>query len=365
MERFTIHTPLGVEAACAAELQALGFTPRPDGDGALRCAGECSDALRLNLWLRTAARVQLHVEEGPAERLRDWIAAVDLRPFLRDGVRFAVELRGGGAQKKALEAAVVAHVRATIPEARQVAEDAEADQRIVMQVRRGSARLLLDTTGEALHRRGYRQEGGAAPLREDLAAGLLSLAGFTGEEALVDPLCGSGTFLIEGALWALRRAPGLPRSFPCESWPALPSTEADELRERARSLQRETAPAPILGSDLKAGALGVARRNAERAGVRSALQLERRDLSDAAPPSGVESGVVIANPPYGRRLGDRRELAPLYEKLGEVLRTRFAGWRAAVLLRDVALVERLGWGEVERLPVTSGGLRLHLVRTKL
>ena len=193
-----------------------------------------------------------------------------------------------------------------------------------------------DASGERLHRRGARIEAGAAPLRETLAAGLLALAGWRPGTALVDPMCGAGTIVIEAAMQALGRAPGAERAFAMERWPL--AADAGDRRGDGRAARRgagrrvrprATPRRPIIGSDRDPRMIESARRNAERAGVAARVTLACRDADAARPPA--PTGLVITNPPYGHRLGDPRAAARGYRDLGGVLRAHFRGWRAAVV----------------------------------
>jgi putative N6-adenine-specific DNA methylase len=219
--------------------------------------------------------------------------------------------------------------------------------------------VSVDTSGEPLHRRGYRQEIGRAPMRETLAAGILGLAGYDGTEPLVDPMCGSGTFLIEGAWMSMRRAPGLERTFAFERFPGFDKAAWEERQARARAEALPSPRAPLHGFDINAGALGTARRNARRAGV--TLALERRDVKTlAAPVAGP--GLVVANPPYGKRVGEGGELPELYRALGATLRRAFQGWRVALIVPDEeGLIRELGLRDTRSLRVRNGGLRCRLL----
>ena len=223
----------------------------------------------------------------------------------------------------------------------------------------GTLTLSVDTSGEPLHRRGYRQEVSRAPLRETLAAGILQLAGYDGVEPLVDPMCGSGTFLIEAGGRSRELAPGLQRAFAFEAFPMHVPTAWAERRARAQA-QAAAAPRGTLhGFDLNAGALGTARRNARRAGL--TLALERRDVRTLTPPV-AGPGLLVANPPYGKRVGEGEDLPGLYRALGATVRGAFAGWRAAVLSPDEhALLAALALPSARRVPLRNGGLRCVLV----
>jgi putative N6-adenine-specific DNA methylase len=208
----------------------------------------------------------------------------------------------------------------------------------------------VDASGERLHRRGARVEIGAAPMRETLAAGLLALAGWDPSQPLCDPVCGAGTLAIEAALQAIDRPPGLDREFALEDWPLFAASGGAEsaaaLRARARARIRATAPAPIAASDRDPAAIDSAGRNAARACVAAHIAFACRDLGDARPPAEAP-GLIIANPPYGRRLGDPRAAVRVYRDLGRLLRAHFRGWRAAIVVPA-------------RLPGAGDALRLTL-----
>jgi putative N6-adenine-specific DNA methylase len=226
----------------------------------------------------------------------------------------------------------------------------------------------VDASGELLHRRGARVETGTAPLRETLAAGLLALARWRPGIALVDPMCGAGTIVIEAAMQAQGLAPGAGRAFAMERWPisAAPDVapEFTALRDEARSGggAAGAAEAAIIGSDRDARTIESARRNAERAGIAERLTLACRDADAARPPA--PTGLLITNPPYGRRLGDTRAAARGYRDLGRVLRAHFRGWRAAVVTPAKLDGERqLGLRPAQssaRFPLRNGGLAIVL-----
>ncbi|MDX2013353.1 MAG: RNA methyltransferase [Myxococcaceae bacterium] len=219
------------------------------------------------------------------------------------------------------------------------------------------ALVSIDTSGELLHVRGARQETGRAPLRETLASGVLKLCGWAPGEPLWDVMCGSGTFLLEAAEQALGLQPGRNRHFAFERFESVSADVVSQAR----------APGPAVatwlrGSDLNAGALGVARRNARRAGVLDALQLERLDATALRRPE-VGPGLVLANLPYGKRVGARFELATLYSQVGRALRASLAGWRFAFLVQDGA--DALGLEVARSYRVKNGGLSCLVVTGRL
>jgi putative N6-adenine-specific DNA methylase len=211
--------------------------------------------------------------------------------------------------------------------------------------------ISLDTSGELLHRRGHKQAVNAAPMRETMAALFLRQCGFEGNEPLLDPMCGSGTLVIEAAEIAARLNPGRARSFAFEQ---LATFDA-EAWARMRAVSPQRVPGfRFHGSDRDAGAIAMSEANAERAGVGGFTQFRQAVISDVEPPPGPP-GLVMVNPPYGTRLGDRRELLPLYQALGQVLLRRFAGWRVGLVAADP------GWRRRRACPSSPRGRPFRMV----
>jgi putative N6-adenine-specific DNA methylase len=222
--------------------------------------------------------------------------------------------------------------------------------------------LSVDTSGEPLHKRGYKVAVARAPMRETLASLLLRQCGYEGTEPVVDPMCGSGTFLIEAAEMALRLNPGRGRAFAFEQ---LATFDAAQWG-RMRAVESRRLPPPGVrfhGSDRDAGAIAMARANAERAGVADYVELRACAVSEVVAPEGP-AGLVVVNPPYGTRIGDRKALLPLYRALGQTLMTRFAGWRVGLVTSEAALARATGLPFLPAAaPVPHGGLKVTLYRT--
>jgi putative N6-adenine-specific DNA methylase len=269
-----------------------------------------------------------------------------------------------GARFKGPDAVLAAAARAwglpSVERAGLLDEEPGEGLTLLVRVEGDTCTVSADTSGEPLHRRGYRQEVSRAPLRETLAAGILVLAGYDGMAPLVDPMCGSGTFLIEGAWMSQQRAPGLGRPFAFERFPGFDAGAWAERRARAEAQALPAPRAVLRGHDLNAGSLGTARRNARRAGV--TLTLERQDVRTLTLPTGLGPGWVVANPPYGKRVGEGEDLPGLYRALGATLRRAFGGWRAAVLVpEETGLIRALALPGARELPVRNGGLRCRLL----
>ncbi|WP_164009370.1 THUMP domain-containing class I SAM-dependent RNA methyltransferase [Pyxidicoccus trucidator] len=365
-EQIYVSTLPGLEPALEAEASALGWKPRRV-EGGVELEGPAGLHQEANLRLRTASRVLLRVgtfRAGDSDTLAERLGALDLSRVWdgRTPPKLSVSLHRSPVPGPdvVLSAAAYAWGLPSVERAGPLDEEGGgAGLTLLVRVEADAFTVSADTSGEPLHRRGYRQEVSRAPLRETLASGILRLAGYDGTEPLVDPMCGSGTFLVEGAWLSMRRAPGLLRAFAFESFPSF---EAAAWARRKAAAEAEALPAPratLHGFDINAGSLGTARRNARRAGL--TLALERRDVRTLTPPPG-SPGLVVANPPYGKRVGEAEDLPGLYRALGHTLRQSFAGWRAAVILPDDAtLVKALDLPGARSLPVRNGGLRCLLL----
>jgi putative N6-adenine-specific DNA methylase len=229
-----------------------------------------------------------------------------------------------------------------------------------VRIERDLCTLAVDTSGEPLHKRGAKAAVGKAPMRETLASLFLRQCGFDGSEPVVDPMCGSGTFVIEAAEIAARLNPGRSRRFAFERLATFDAAAWERMRDANPG---RVPPARCYGSDRDAGAIRMARANAERAGVADFTEFRRCPVSDIAAPEGPP-GLVIVNPPYGTRIGDSKKLQPLYRALGETLLGRFPGWRVGLVTSQAMLARATGLPFLPAAaPVPHGGLRITLFQT--
>lgn len=319
-------TAFGLEAVVRRELAALGYDGKITEPGWIRFRGDPSAICRTNLWLRCANRILLEVASFPAEDFEalyentkaaawhEWVAVEGALPVVGRSVKS--QLSSVPACQRAVKKAVVESLRRdyrteTLPET-------GALFKIQIALYKDQATLTLDTTGDSLHKRGYRQRASLAPLKETLAAAMVLLSFWKGDRPLVDPFCGSGTIPIEAALIGRNLAPGLHRSFPAEAWPLFENRLWHEAREEARDLARADFPERLIGTDVDSRSVWVARQNAELAGVADQVHFQERPFEQLS--STRKFGCVITNPPYGHRLGDHRDWEPLYHCIPEVLR---------------------------------------------
>jgi putative N6-adenine-specific DNA methylase len=223
--------------------------------------------------------------------------------------------------------------------------------------------LYLDTTGEPLFKRGQRMATGEAPLRENLAAGILRLAGWAPGIPLLDPLCGSGTILLEAAHMALDIAPGLRRHFAFEKFKNFDRSRWRELWQRSAARQKPKVPLAIHGSDISADVLKAARANLIAAGLERVVSLKRANVLEISAPA--KEGIIVTNPPYGLRLGEQQRLAEFYPKLGDVLKKQFSGWRVYLLSADMRLPKLIRLAASKRTPLYNGALECRLFEYKM
>ena len=370
----------GLEGALARELTALGASAVEERMAAVGFRGGQELGYRACLWSRVASRVLLPVAEGPvvkADDLYELAKGVRWEDHLPARATFAVDAAGRHAAFRdtrfaalRVKDAVVDRLRDRRGERPDV-DAARPDLALRVRLDEGRAYVSLDLAGEGLHVRGYRTEAGEAPLRETVAAGLLVLAGWPALAAegrpLVDPFCGSGTLLIEAAWMALDRAPGLDRArWGFAGWAGHEAHRWDALvaEARERASRGRITEGLLYGSDVDVAVLNTAVANSRRAGVAEHLTLEHVALADrVAPPcpDGEPRGLVVTNPPYGERLGAGDDLPLLYATLGDVLKRRFPGWRAHVLVGDRELEKKVGLRPRSRTLIFNGSIECRLL----
>ncbi|WP_256888982.1 THUMP domain-containing class I SAM-dependent RNA methyltransferase [Acidomonas methanolica] len=358
-----LAAPPGLEAVLCEEARLKGFRRPAVVPGGVTLMGGWSDVWRANLWLRGTGRVLARLASFRAVHLAQLEARAREVPWaaaLRPDMPFRVEASCSGSRLYH-SGAVAERVARAIGETLGAPSDPENGLTVMVRMERDLCTISLDTSGEALHRRGYKAEVNRAPMRETMAALFLRRCGFGGEEPVLDPMCGSGTLVIEAAEIAARLNPGRARAFAFERLATFDPDAWNALRhERAR---REPG-ARFHGSDRDAGAVAMSRANAERAGVSAFTVFRQCGVSEIVPPEG-RPGLLITNPPYGARLGDKRALAPLYRAFGHVARERFAGWRVGIVTTEPELARATGLDFLPAdPPVPHGGLRVTLYRTE-
>ncbi len=372
MNQYFATCPRGLEVLLQAELQVVGAKDIKPTDGGVGFAGELGVCYSANLHSRIATRILMQVGRGNYATEDDlYQAAYKLNwPNWFDVKHdFMVKVTGVKCPLKSLEFATLRIKDAVCDKFRQI-----VDSRPYIDTKNPAVRIhayltaenyqfYVDTSGDALYMRGNRKASIEAPLRENLAAGILQLSGWKAGQALLDPMCGSGTFLLEAAMISLHIAPGLHRNFGFEK---LKNYESDTWKKIKNTALKNAKPASfqkIYGSDSDLRAVRVARQNLSEAGLLEVVQLAQVEFTEAIPPA--ESGVLVANPPYGVRIGEDEELALLYPKMGEALKRKFAGWNTYFLTNDLRLPKLMRLTPSKRTPLFNGPLECRLFEIKM
>ncbi len=360
-EIFLSATP-GCESLLCDEAMVAGFPEPKAVPGGVTIKGTWHDVWRANLVLRGAntvlARIaQFHVAHlAQLDKLAQQVPWVSLLP---KDVAFAVDatcrksrIYHAGAAVERVAKAIAAATGGTL--------DDKSGLRVSVRIETNLCTLSIDTSGELLHKRGHKQAVGKAPLRETLAANLLRLAGYNGAEPVLDPMCGSGTFIIEAAEVAMGLAPGRERSFAFEG---LLSFNLANWQAMKAGIQARQPTYRYFGFDRDKGAVDMASANADRAGVAAITAFAKQSVSELQRPD-VSPGLVIVNPPYGARLGDKTKLGALHAALGQTLMQRFDGWRVALVTSERSLAYQTGLPfKQPGPPINHGGLRVKLYVT--
>lgn len=376
-----VTTAKHLESLLAEELKQLGIEQARETRGGVRFQGSLAEAYRICLWSRVANRVLLELADFPAdspEALYQGIQTIDWQLHFGADNTFATRFHTSqsnithshyGALK--VKDAIVDQFRER--EGKRPSVDTEQpDVRINVYLHRNRASVSLDLSGESLHRRGYRRGGGAAPLKENLAAAVLLRADWQAIAqqggALLDPMCGSGTLLIEGALIAADIAPGLlRRHWGFSGWrrhdAALWQTLFSEAQQRRQQGLQQLPD--IRGYDVNVGSIRIAMENIENAGLAGLIHVEKRELADARPGHEGDCGLVVINPPYGERLGSDSDLPLLYRQLGRVLKQHFNGWRAALFTGNPELSRELQLRSQRRHTLFNGPIECKLFHYRI
>ena len=364
-----------MESIAAGELKALGIRGRQE-TGGIAFSADLQRLYEANLWLRTATRVLVRLgsfhastfyelerrakklpwaEFLPASgKVRIRVTCRKSKLYHSDAVAERVLSAIVGSASRVIEGSEETDSSETPDAADYETESArESEQLFVVRIVNDECEVSADSSGELLHRRGYRREVAKAPLRETIAAAMVLASGWKGDEALLDPMCGSGTIPIEAAMIARKIAPGLRRNFQFMNWPGFDTERWNRILEDAQAAMTDF-PGEILGSDRDAGAVQAAARNAERAGVSENVRFSPEAVS-AAIAAIRDSGWILTNPPYGVRVGESDDLRNLYAKLGSALKSK-SGWRLGVLTSDSALVRQTRLPLRPRFSTSNGGI---------
>lgn len=372
MEHFFATCPRGLEPQLAEDLVAAGASQVSPLPGGAHFAGDWGVCYHANLHSRIASRILWRVAQGNYTREDDvyrlaldtpWPQWFTASQTLRvDVTAIRSPLRSLDFITLRVKDAICDRFRREV-NLRPSIDTREPDVRVQIFLTAEACTLYIDTSGDPLWQRGYRQKTVDAPLKENLAAGLLRLTGWQPGSTLYDPMCGSGTFLAEAAQVALGKAPGSKRSFAFEKFRHFESSRWQALLTAARANERPAAFAGIYGSDQSAQATRSALANLDRAGLLPAVRLSTHDILDAEPPES--SGILLCNPPYGVRLEEQDSLASFYPLLGRTLKQYYAGWLCHFFTGDLRLPKLIGLKPERRTPLFNGALECRLFAIRM
>lgn len=350
----------GLEQTLAQEVSALGLPAPRVLAGGVETEGDWADVWRANIWLRGASRVLVRIASFRALHLAQLDKRARKLPWgevLRPDVPIRVDASCSQSRIYHQKAAAQ-RVERAISDTLGTPISAEAELRLMVRIDDDLATFSLDTSGEGLHKRGYKQDTGKAPLRETMAALFLRQMGFDGSQPVLDPMCGSGTFVIEAAEWAAGLAPGRARHFAFEQLASYDPEQGAALRAAPGRMP----PRQFFGFDRDQGAVQRSQANAERAGVAGFTRFACQPLSALTRPD-TPPGLIMVNPPYGARLGNTKLLFGLYAALGSVLRTEFGGWRVGLVTSERKLAHATGLALTPGPLIPHGGLKVQLFQS--
>lgn len=345
----------GLEPYVAQELKALSAGNIQVDDrnaGGVSFTGTRETIIRANLQLRIADRVLLRLAEFSAKHLADLgdhAAAIPFDTLISPSTSVFIsatckksKIYHSGAACDRVAKVIGQQIQLTEHPQCQMAPPEAAQKFAAIQIRliHDMATISLDTSGVHLHKRGYRSHVTQAPMRETIAAAALKFCGYDGSAPLVDPMCGSGTFLAEAALMATRSAPGLHRSFGFEHWPNFNRDQLDAEKERAVKFAKPFA-GTIIGCDKNATAVTAANNNIRSAQMSTVVNIETKDIADVTLPESDTPGLIICNPPWGKRLKDNEDTSRLYKRLGDLAQQR-SGWKLCVITSSAQLAKASG-----------------------
>lgn len=372
LNRYFATCPRGLEPLLAEELQQAGARSVKVTDGGAGFDGDWAVCYAANLHSRIATRILWQVGRGKylnEQDLYDTAYKLNWPNWFDVKHDFMVKVTGVKCPLKSLEFATLRIKDAVCDKFRQAVgsrpyiDTKTPAVRIHAYLTTDEYQFYVDTSGAALYQRGNRGASIEAPLRENLAAGILKLTGWQPGQPLLDPMCGSGTFLLEAAMIALDIAPGLKRSFGFEKLKTFESDTWKKIKTQAAARVKTTDFMKIYGSDMDLRAVRVTKQNLEAAGLLQAVQVAHVDMLEVVPPAG--EGVLVTNPPYGVRIGEDEALAVLYPKMGEVLKRKFAGWNTYFLTNDLRMPKLMRLTPSKRTPLFNGPLECRLFEIKM
>jgi len=364
--------PRGLEAILSGELTALGAGDVKVVDGGVKFESSTEVMYRANLTSRIATRILCRVANGNYKTEDDlYNAALNIKWANLFDVSHGIKVSTTGVKcpLKSLDFmtlrikdAVCDQFRTQV-NARPNVEIRDPDIRIHLYLEADYFDLYIDTSGQPLYQRGFRKSSVEAPIRENLAAGILALSGWKPGEPLLDPMCGSGTFLIEAAMISVNQAPGLKRSFGFENWSNFNSVRFENIKSEYQSNIKPVVFSHIYGSDEDLRAIRVTKSNLEEAGLKSAVELSCKSFNDIVAPT--KGGVLITNPPYGVRIGEDEDLAKAYPLWASTMKKKLSGWRTYFLTSDLRMPKLMRLSPSKKTPLYNGALDCRLFEIKM
>ncbi|HEY6282184.1 MAG TPA: THUMP domain-containing protein [Burkholderiales bacterium] len=372
MGKFFAPCPRGLETVLAQEMQELNAAEIRTANGGVHFSGDFKLCYNVNLQSRIASRVLWQVAHDRYQNEEDVYqvaSALAWETWFDPALTIRIKVEAIRCPLKSLDFvtlrikdAVCDRFRAHAGKRPSVDTD-EPDIRIHAFLDAQNVTLYLDTTGEPLFKRGLRKQTGEAPLRENLAAGILRLSGWSPRIPLLDPMCGSGTFLLEAALISLNIAPGAQRHFAFEKLKNFDARSWKQLSDQSIKRQKPKVSLPIYGSDLYGNALDTTRANLAAAGLEGTVQLKQANILEISAPA--RQGILVANPPYGERVGESEALAEFYPRLGDALKKKFSGWNCYIFSSDMRLPKLIRLNASKRTPLYNGALECRLFEYKI
>jgi len=364
--------PRGLETILLGELTALGAEDIKVVDGGVKFKSSTEVMYRANLTSRIATRILCRVANGNYKTEDDlYNAALNIKWANLFDVSHGIKVSTTGVKcpLKSLDFmtlrikdAVCDQFRTQV-NARPNVEIRDPDIRIHLYLEADYFDLYIDTSGQPLYQRGFRKSSVEAPIRENLAAGILALSGWKPGEPLLDPMCGSGTFLIEAAMISVNQAPGLKRSFGFENWSNFNSVRFENIKSEYQSNIKPVVFSHIYGSDEDLRAIRVTKSNLEEAGLKSAVELSCKSFNDIVAPT--KGGVLITNPPYGVRIGEDEDLAKAYPLWASTMKKKLSGWRTYFLTSDLRMPKLMRLSPSKKTPLYNGALDCRLFEIKM
>ena len=372
LEQFFAPCPRGLEAALCEELLEIGASGVTPLDGGASFEGSWETAYKANLESRIASRILWKILDAGyknEDEIYQATASLPWESWFSPDHTIKVALTATKSPLRSLDFATLRVKDGLCDRFRQKegrrpsVNTVNPDMRIHAHLSSHEFSLYIDTSGEALFKRGLRHFSVEAPLKENLAAGILRLSGWKPGIPLLDPMCGSGTFLLEAAQMSLDISPGSRRHFAFEKLANFDGKTWGALCRESLERQKPAEPLPIYGSDISGKALETARKNLVEAGLENAVELKQANFLELPVPA--EQGIIVTNPPYGVRIGEQEELAALYPLIGDTLKKKFAGWDAWFFTADMRLPKLIRLGVSRRIPLYNGALECRLFEYKM